>query len=188
MIEKSIFKDGANKNLTHPKQEKGITLVALIITIIVMMILVAVSVAVVINSDLLRTAQSAGTAYRTNMDKEQNIGTDTGDIKIGDKTMSGYMETIKPSKKKIVFFIKGAYRIEDQEYEVEEGITFRKWLNEYFEEGQAPGIIHEEWNCISHVTSPACVWLKEGTPGLGTPVKLDDIIQPDLNYHWLDDV
>jgi len=76
------------------KQEKGITLVALIITIIVMMILVAVSVAIIIESDLLGTAESAGTAYRANMDKEQNMGTDTGDIKIGDDTMADYIESI----------------------------------------------------------------------------------------------
>lgn len=39
------------------KNQKGITLVALIITIIVMLILVAVSVAVVINSNILGTAE-----------------------------------------------------------------------------------------------------------------------------------
>ena len=39
------------------KNQKGITLVALIITIIVMLIFVAVSVAVVINTNILGTAQ-----------------------------------------------------------------------------------------------------------------------------------
>jgi len=43
------------------KNQKGITLVALIITIIVMLILVSVSIAVVINSDLIGTANSAKT-------------------------------------------------------------------------------------------------------------------------------
>ena len=38
MIEKSIFKDGANKNLTHPKNKNGITLIALVITIIVLLL------------------------------------------------------------------------------------------------------------------------------------------------------
>jgi len=33
MIKKSIFKDGANKNLTHPANKQGITLIALVVTI-----------------------------------------------------------------------------------------------------------------------------------------------------------
>ena len=55
------------------KNQKGITLVALIITIIVMLILVAVSVAVLINSDLLGTAQDAGKSYRDNMNAEETM-------------------------------------------------------------------------------------------------------------------
>jgi len=42
MIEKSIFKDGANKNLTHPRNKNGITLIALVITIVVLIILSSV--------------------------------------------------------------------------------------------------------------------------------------------------
>jgi len=78
------------------KENKGITLVALIITIIVMMILVAVSVAVILRSDLLGTAKNAGTSYRSNMDEEQGFG--TGSIKIagesGEKTWDEYMQSI----------------------------------------------------------------------------------------------
>jgi len=74
------------------RKEKGITLVALIITIIVMMILVAVSVAVIIRSDLLGTAKNAGIKYRDNMNYEENLG--TGDIKIGDKTWDEFMQSI----------------------------------------------------------------------------------------------
>jgi len=48
MIEKSIFKDGANKNLTHPKSNKGITLIALVITIIVLLILAGVTINMVL--------------------------------------------------------------------------------------------------------------------------------------------
>ncbi len=44
------------------KNQKGITLVALIITIIVMLILVAVTVAVVVNSNLIGKAEKAGKA------------------------------------------------------------------------------------------------------------------------------
>lgn len=56
------------------KNQKGITLVALIITIIVMLILVAVSVAVVINSNILGTAEKAGEKYKKEAANENNIG------------------------------------------------------------------------------------------------------------------
>ena len=56
------------------KNQKGITLVALIITIIVMLILVAVSVAVVINSNLIRTAEETGEKYKQEAANESNIG------------------------------------------------------------------------------------------------------------------
>lgn len=56
------------------KKQKGITLVALIITIIVMMILVGVSVSMIINSDLLGTAKRAGGAYTENAGNEANLG------------------------------------------------------------------------------------------------------------------
>ena len=74
------------------KENKGITLVALIITIIVMMILVGVSVSMLINSDLLGTAKNAGIKFRDNMDAEQIMG--TGNIQIGDKTWDEYMQSI----------------------------------------------------------------------------------------------
>ena len=55
------------------KNNKGITLVALIITIIVMLILVAVSVGILINSDLLGTAEKAGNAWENADDHLENI-------------------------------------------------------------------------------------------------------------------
>ena len=56
------------------KKQKGITLVALIITIIVMMILVGVSVSMVINSDLLGTAKRAGELYGQSANSESSLG------------------------------------------------------------------------------------------------------------------
>jgi len=47
------------------REQKGITLVALIITIIVMLILVGVTVSVVIESNLFDTASKAGEKYNT---------------------------------------------------------------------------------------------------------------------------
>ena len=55
------------------KNKSGITLIALIITIIVMLILVAVSVQILIKSDLIGTAESAGAAYKTAHEEEQNL-------------------------------------------------------------------------------------------------------------------
>ncbi len=55
------------------KNNKGITLIALIITIIVMLILVAVTVAVVVNSNLIGTAQGAKTDTETAYSEESNI-------------------------------------------------------------------------------------------------------------------
>ena len=62
-------------------KEKGITLIALIITIIVMLILVGVVVTVVIQSNLLRTAKTAGDKYKTAYEDESNMSEVTIDGK-----------------------------------------------------------------------------------------------------------
>ena len=56
------------------KKNKGITLVALIITIIVMLILVAVSVNILIKSNLLGTAEKTVNKYKTAAEEEGNSG------------------------------------------------------------------------------------------------------------------
>jgi len=71
----------------HPCPEKGknvsgITLVALIITIIVMLILVGVSIQVVINSNLIGTAQDAANRTETAYEEEGSTGEITVDGKI----------------------------------------------------------------------------------------------------------
>ena len=71
MIEKSIFKDGANKNLTHPKGEKGITLVALIITIIVLLILAVVAIRAISNDGIISHAKNARAEYEKTQAEEQ---------------------------------------------------------------------------------------------------------------------
>ncbi len=45
------------------EKNKGITLIALIITIVVMLILVGVSVSILINSNLIGAAEKTATAY-----------------------------------------------------------------------------------------------------------------------------
>ena len=56
------------------RKNKGITLIALIITIIVMLILVAVSVNILIKSNLIGTAEKAVDKYKTASEEESNGG------------------------------------------------------------------------------------------------------------------
>ena len=55
------------------RREKGITLIALIITIVVMLILVAVSVNVIIKSNLIGTAEKTVDKYKTALEEESNM-------------------------------------------------------------------------------------------------------------------
>ena len=76
-------------------KEKGITLIALIITIIVMLILVGVVVTVVIQSNLLGTAKTAGDKYKTAYEDESNMSEVTIN---GEKyaSIEDYIESTKP--------------------------------------------------------------------------------------------
>ena len=53
------------------KENKGITLIALIITIVIMLILVAVSVNIIINSNIIGQAEKAAEGYKTAYEQEQ---------------------------------------------------------------------------------------------------------------------
>jgi len=62
MKEKSTLKDVANNYLTHTKTEKGITLVALVVTIVVLLILAGVSINLVLgNNGIIAKAKDAET-------------------------------------------------------------------------------------------------------------------------------
>ena len=79
------------------KEEKGITLVALIITIVVMLILVAVSINVLVNSNLIGHAEKTGDAYAGAIKNEEKLGNDG--ITINDKeyaSIDDYIESRKP--------------------------------------------------------------------------------------------
>ena len=79
------------------KEEKGITLVALIITIVVMLILVAVSLNVLVNSNLIGHAEKTGDAYAGAIKNEEKLGNDG--ITINDKeyaSIDDYIESRKP--------------------------------------------------------------------------------------------
>ena len=73
------------------KEEKGITLVALIITIVVMLILVAVSVNVIVNSDLIGHAEKTGDAYKNAIAEEERYNPSIGN----GKTLEDYMKDAK---------------------------------------------------------------------------------------------
>ena len=64
------------------RKNKGITLIALIITIVIMLILVAVSVNIIINSNIIGQAEKAAEGYKTAYEQESNIG----QVTIGGKT------------------------------------------------------------------------------------------------------
>ena len=77
------------------RKNQGITLIALIITIIVMLILVAVSVNILIKSNLIGTAEKTVNKYKTATEEEANGGT----IEINGKkynSIEGYMKEINP--------------------------------------------------------------------------------------------
>ncbi len=69
-----------NSVCVHKKENSGITLIALIITIIVMLILVAVTVNVALNGGLLKTAKEATKGTKTEKDKELQLS--SGKIEI----------------------------------------------------------------------------------------------------------
>ena len=77
------------------RNKSGITLIALIITIIVMLILVGVVVTVVIQSNLLGTAKTAGDKYKTAYEDESNMSEVTVN---GEKyaSIEDYIESTKP--------------------------------------------------------------------------------------------
>ena len=90
------MKNNNNYLRTNAKKQayknKGITLVALIITIVVMLILVAVSVNVIVNSDLIGHAEKIGDAYKNAVAEEEGYNPTFGN----GKTLDDYMETTKP--------------------------------------------------------------------------------------------
>ena len=78
------------------RKNQGITLIALIITIIVMLILVGVVVTVVIQSDLLGTAKTAGDKYKIAYEEESNMsGVTINGKQYG--SIEEYMEEINPT-------------------------------------------------------------------------------------------
>ena len=78
------------------QNQKGITLIALIITIIVMMILVAVSVSIALNNGLFNAAQDATKKTRNELDHENTLS--NGGVTVNGKewpSMDAYIQSLK---------------------------------------------------------------------------------------------
>ena len=80
------------------KQEKGITLIALVVTIVVLLILAGVSISLVLNNNgVISKAKDAKNQYaeaQTNEEKQLNEVTDWIDTKVGDTTGGGSVTKI----------------------------------------------------------------------------------------------
>ena len=113
---------------------KGITLIALIITIIVMLILVAVSISIALNTGLFDAAGKA--TQKTNIAKEQEKELASGKVTIGNATYNSieeYTDKVGGTKEVIKFKIILNGNIyesyDDEEYELEayKGETWSEW-------------------------------------------------------------
>ena len=99
MKEKSTLKDVANNYLTHTKQVKGITLIALVVTIIVLLILSGITFNLIIGENgLFNRAHNATTAWLKAEENEKNLINDLDNFieqKIGENTQNS--GTVDPS-------------------------------------------------------------------------------------------
>ena len=75
------------------KRQNGITLVALIITIIVMLILVTVTISILVNSNVIGKAKSAGEDTKLAYNNESNFG-EKLTINIGETSYNSIDEAI----------------------------------------------------------------------------------------------
>ena len=92
-------------------KNKGITLIALIITIVIMLILVAVSVNIIINSNIIGQAEKAAEGYKIAYEQEAN----GGEIEINGKKY-GSVEEYLAGKEKLPEIEAGTRATEPSEY------------------------------------------------------------------------
>ena len=83
------------------KTQKGITLIALIITIIVMLILVGVSVSVALNTGLFSTTQSVAKNTQLAAEGETAISNGTINVDGEDIDIEDYIASLKENKEYI---------------------------------------------------------------------------------------
>ena len=75
MKEKSTLKDVANNYLTHTKKQKGITLIALVVTIVVLLILAGVSISLILDENgIIQKSKDARAKWNNaQMNEEKNM-------------------------------------------------------------------------------------------------------------------
>ena len=95
---KSVGADASVRPSSKARQNKGITLIALVITIIVMLILVAVTINMAVNGGLFDYAGKAVGETQNAIDKEQELG--SGKITIGETTYNSIDEYIDGTNEK----------------------------------------------------------------------------------------
>lgn len=76
------------------KSQKGITLIALVITIIVMLILVAVTITMAVNGGLFDYAKKASQGTNEAMKNEQELGTGIVSVTSGTENVPGSINSI----------------------------------------------------------------------------------------------
>ena len=105
-------------------KNKGITLIALIITIMIMLILVGVSIAILISSDLIDKAQEAGEETKTAYEQEQALGKslDVGGVKYNG--INEYVAALRAKHSSIDWekILEDAEKHPDQEYTEDIGV------------------------------------------------------------------
>ena len=105
------------KNL---KQKNGITLIALVITIIVMLILVAVTINMAVNGGLFTYAGNAARETETKKQEEQEYA----NIPSG-WDYENLIDKYAIKKETITFYL----RDENTAYQAEKGMTWEEWLD-----------------------------------------------------------
>jgi len=116
------------------KDQKGITLVALIITIIVMLILVTVSVTVALNSNLFSTAQTATRGTNEAYQAERNFS--SGEVNVAGGTYSSVQEYVDSLKNGNALSANPTHVLsfDGKAYKIDQTTTWQQFFDT-FEEG-----------------------------------------------------
>jgi len=109
------------------KNQKGITLIALIITIIVMMILVAVSVTVALQSGLFSATSKAARDTREKAEKENELAAGKVTVEGTEyNSIQEYIDTLGSGSGKAITF-----KFYGREYTVKEGTTWGNFVQTF---------------------------------------------------------
>ena len=154
------------------KEQKGITLVALIITIIVLLILAVVAIGVVQNDGIINYAKNAKSQYGVSQ-KNENV------------TLQGYFNKIQEHAGTGVGTGMGTgetitFVVDRETYTAEQGMTWEQWLNSSYysnasglKECVRDNYFHNEYSSLSLLSSSSNGF-----------VKLNHEIIAGNEYYW----